>query len=381
VVVTEGMRDDYDAHSEYQRRVVESGSSLAVDCVGRLTLPEPPDPLVIVDLGAGTGANSMAALGRAVAAARARRADLPIVCVHADLPTNNWNGLFSALSASPDSYLRAEGPPVLPMAAARSFFEPVVPRGLAHLQVSYSAAHWLRSDPDVAIPGGFYFCEATGAARAAIAAQAGADWEAFLRARASDLAAGGRLLVQCVGTEVGPGGAERVTARELLAAMAEVAREMADDGELSREAVDRFVFPAYARTVAEARAPLEPGGALHDAFEVVDVSTAPVANPYLERWRADGDAERYARDHAGFVRGFAESSLRLGLFGRDGDRAEADRLLDEYFRRLERRFAAAPERDAFLDWTLTVVLVRRARAQKGGRGNPSSSSTSNAATV
>jgi hypothetical protein len=354
------MRDDYDEHSEYQRRVVESGSALVAGCVARLTLPEPPDPLVIADLGAGTGRNSMAALGGAVAAARARRADLPVVCVHADLPTNDWNGLFAALSSSPDSYLRAEGPPALPMAAGRSFFEPVVPRALAHLQVSYSAAHWLRTEPAVAIPGGFYFCEATGTARAALAAQAAGDWEAFLRARASDLAPGGALLVQCVGTEAGADGAPRVSARELLAAMTEVAREMAVDGRLAREAVDAYVFPVYARTVAEARAPVDPGGALHDAFEALDVSTAPVANPYLERWRADGDAGRYARDYAAFVRGFTESSLRLGLFGRQGGGGEgADRLLDEYFGRLERRFAAAPERDAFRDWTLTVVLARR----------------------
>jgi hypothetical protein len=31
-----------------------------------------------------------------------------------------------------------------------------------------------------------------------LARQAAADWEAFLRARASDLTTGGRLLVQCV---------------------------------------------------------------------------------------------------------------------------------------------------------------------------------------
>jgi hypothetical protein len=354
------MSDDYDEHSEYQRRVVRSGSSLVAGCVGRLSLPEPPDPLVVVDLGAGTGRNSMAALGEAVAAARARSADLPVVCVHSDLPTNDWNGLFADLASSPDSYLRAAGPPPLPMAAGRSFFEPVVPPGLAHLQVSFSAAHWLRSPPAAAIPGGFYFCEATGAAREAIASQAAADWEAFLRARAADLAPGGQMLVQCVGTQAGPGGAELVTARELLAAMTDVAREMARDGELSPEAVDAYVLPVYARTAAEARAPLEPGGALHRDFEVVDVSTAAVPNPYVERWREDGDAQRYARDYAGFVRGFTESSLRLGLFGRGGQGGDAeDRLVDDYFARLERRFAADPERDAFRDWTLTVVLARR----------------------
>ena len=360
MTATEGMSDDYDEHSEYQRRVVESGASLIADCVARLTLPAPPAPLVITDLGAGTGRNSMAALGQAVDAARDRREDLPVVCVHSDLPTNDWNALFSALSSTPDSYLHAKGPPVLPMASARSFFESAVPRGLAHLQVSYSAAHWLQTEPDVAVPAGFYFSEATGSARAALAAQAAVDWEVFLLARACDLAAGGRLLVQCVGTEIGPDGEERVTARELLAAMSEVAGDMADGGDLPHEAVDGYVLPVYARTVAEARAPVDPGGALSDDFEVVDVSTAQVPNPYLEQWRADGHAQRYARDYAAFVRGFTESSLRLSLFNpASTSDAGAQRLVEEFFGRLEGRFAAQPERDAFRDWTLTVVMARR----------------------
>lgn len=359
MAVTEGMRGDYDAHSEYQRRVLESGASRVEECVRGLVLPEPPGALVIADLGAGTGGNSVAALGEAVAAARARRADLPVVCVHADLPTNDWNTLFADLTASPDSYLRAPGPPALPMAAARSFFAPVVPAGTAHLEVSYSAAHWLRDPVAAPIPGGFYFSEATGDARRAVATQAAADWEAFLAARAADLAPGGRLLVQCVGTHLDEDGTELVSARELLAAMAEVARDMAEAGALSAAAVDGYVLPVYARTVAEARVPVDPGGPLTRDLAVLEVSTAPVANPYLDAWRADGDSAGYARNYAGFVRGFTESSLRLGLFRAGGRTAGADALVDEDYRRLEARFAADPERDAFRDWTLTVVLARR----------------------
>lgn len=356
--VTEGMSDDYDEHSEYQRRVLLTASELITRAIDDLSLPRPPDPLVITDLGAGTGKNSLAALGGAVAAARRRSADLPVVCVHSDLPTNDWNALFSTLHSSPDSYLKAPGPTVLPMAVGRSFFEPVVPPGLAHLQVSFSAAHWLRSQPTVDVPGGFYFSEATGQARKDLAARAAEDWAAFLEARASDLASGGRLIVQCVGTDTTAGGEEHVTARELLAAMTDVAEAMADDGELAPQAVRSYVFPVYARTVAEASAPVAPGGPLAGAFEVVEVSTAPVPNPYLQQLEADGDAAKYARDYAGFVRGFAESSLRMGLFQTEGATA-TDRLADDYFHRLEQRFTEDPERDAFRDWTLTVVLTRR----------------------
>ena len=92
---------------------------------------------------------------------------------------------------------------------------------------------------------------------------------------------------------------------------------------------------------------------------MVDASTAPVPNPYLERWREAGDAAAYARAAVGFVRGFSESALRLGLFPGDGGGDAADPVIDELYARLEARFATAPERDAFLDWTLTVVLARR----------------------
>lgn len=113
---------------------------------------------------------------------------------------------------------------------------------------------------------------------------------------------------------------------------------MADDGVLSRRVVQSYVFPVYARTIEEAGAPAGPGGRLSEAFDVVEVSTAPVSNPYLDRWRADADAARYARDYVAFVRGFAESSLLIGLFHHaGGDTGEQDRLLDEYFRRLQLR--------------------------------------------
>jgi hypothetical protein len=214
--------------------------------------------------------------------------------------------------------------------------------------MSFSAAHWLRDQPTVAVPDGFYFCEATGAARDALARQADTDWGTFLRARATDLGPGARLLVQMVGTDA----AGDVTARRLLRAMFEVAGGMVDDGALATGAVQGYVLPVYARTVDEARAPL----ARDDIpFTEIECRTDPVPNPYLAAWRTDGDAARYARDYAAFVRGFTESSLRQHLFDGAADR---DATVDEFFRRLTARFATDPERDRFDDWTLTVVLER-----------------------
>jgi hypothetical protein len=229
--------------------------------------------------------------------------------------------------------------------------------------MSFSAAHWLRRQPEVVVPEGVYFCEATGQARATLAAEADADWAAFLAARAADLAPGGRLLVQMVGTDPGAGpggGGPRVTGRRLLRAMGEVAAQMARDGALDPAAVDRYVLPVYARTPAEARRPLEdPGSPLRGAFEVEACRVDEVPNPYLDTWRADGDADAYATAYAGFARAFTESSVREHLLAPGAAATDVDRLADDFYARLTDRFAADPDRDRFEDWTLTVVLARR----------------------
>jgi SAM dependent carboxyl methyltransferase len=337
----------YDEHSEYQQRTAATAAALIEESVRAVPALAAGATFVIVDYGSSTGKNSIASVRSAVVAVRGREPDRPVAAVHNDVPTNDWNELFVNLASRPDSYVTVAGPPVLPLASAISFYEPAVPAGSAHLGVSFSAAHWLRSQPQVVVRDAFYFCEASGDARATLAAQADADWTTFLTARAADLAPGGRLLVQDVGTQ-----GTDVTARKLLRAMTEVAREMVDAGALDRDAFERYLLPVYARTPEEARRPLERPGALADAFDIEVARTDPVPNPYLDQWHRDHDAAAYGRSYAAFVRGFTESSLRANLFG-------SDALVDDYFARLERRFAADPEADAFEDWTLTVVLTRR----------------------
>lgn len=360
MTTTEGMKGGgyYDEHSEYQQRTAQTAAALIEESVQAVPPPPAGSTFVIVDYGSSTGKNSIASVRSAVAAVRARERDRPVAAVHNDLPTNDWNELFANLAARPDSYLALPDPSVLPLASAISFYEPAVPAGTAHLGVSFSAAHWLRTQPDVEVDG-FYFCEASGAPRAALAAQADTDWTTFLTARAADIAPGGRLLIQMVGTDVRSPVVPDVTARNLLRAMTEAAQDLVDAGALDQAAFARYLLPVYARTPDEARRPIERPGPLADAFRVEVARTDPVSNPYLDQWRRDHDAAAYARSYAAFVRGFTESSLRANLFEPGGRGADTGALLDDYFARLERRFAADPEADAFEDWTLTVVLTRK----------------------
>ena len=334
------MADHYDAHSQYQRAVADTGASRIVECVDAVSIGE-HETFVVADYGAATGVNSMAAVRAVVEAVRERRRAQPVAALHNDLPSNDWNTLFRNVESSPDSYRTVNGPAVVTLASAISFFEPAAPSGVVHLGMSFSAAHWLRTQPSVTVPNGFYFCEATGATRDALVEQADRDWTAFLAARAADLAPGGRLLVQMVGTDADG----NVTARKLLRAMADVAGDMARAGLLDAGAVDRYILAAYARTVEEVRAPYATSGSVfHDVFTEIECRTDPVPNPYFTKWEADHDADAYANSYAAFVRGFTESSLREHLFTPGVNDGTVDAALDDYFARVTARFAADPAR-------------------------------------
>jgi cyclopropane-fatty-acyl-phospholipid synthase len=353
------MARDYDDHSQYQRAVADTSTAMIEQSVAAVALT-PDASFVVADFGASTGANSMAAMRTAIAAVRSRAAGQPVVALHNDLPTNDWNQLFRNVESSPESYRALPGPPVVSLASAITFFEPAAPARSVHLGMSFNAAHWLRDQPTVTVPDGFYFSEATGDAATTLATAAAGDWQSFLAARAADLAPGGRLLVQMVGTDVAPDGARHVTARATMLAMAEVAAQMAANGRLRAEAVRDYVLPVYARTVAEARAPFAGDGTpLHDELAEITCRADPVANPYYAKWEQDGDADAYALAYAGFVRGFTESSLRTHLFAPGAVDGDVDAALDDFFGRLRTRFAADPPRDPFEDWTLTVLVSRR----------------------
>jgi hypothetical protein len=349
---TEGMgaAGYYDAHSEYQRRVIEAGEGWIASLLAAVDL-DSAGALTIADYGAGTGATSVHAMKSAIAAVRQRDLELPILAVHNDVPTSDFSQLFRNIAA-PEGYL--ELGPVYPAAVAGSFFSQVLPPRTVHAGMCSNAAHWLREQPRVSTPHGMYFSEATGAARHELAEQAARDWVAFLTARAAELAEGGHLLVQGIGTTDG-----HVSAASLLQVMWEVAVGLADDGLLDRELLDLYIFPAYCRSVEEVTAPVLKRGPLHGILDVVDSGVDEVANPYWEAFERDGDAAAYAETYVEFVRAFAESTLLTHLFEPGAAGIEPQALSDAFYDRLREATAADPERSRYEAWIVRTLFVRR----------------------
>jgi hypothetical protein len=96
----------YNRHSRPQRGAVAFGLPLLEHAVEAVPLPDPGEVFQVADYGVAGGNNSMEPMRTVVDGLRRRASDkLPVSIFHTDLPTNDFDPLFTLL-ASPDSYLR-----------------------------------------------------------------------------------------------------------------------------------------------------------------------------------------------------------------------------------------------------------------------------------
>jgi hypothetical protein len=350
-----GMKGEgfYDAHSEYQQRVIAAGTASIREAVASLMLGAVNGPVTVADYGAGTGSTSVSAVHTAIRALRARDGTVAVVAVHNDLPTSDLGSVLE-LAAASGGYLDEPGP-IYSTAAAGSFFGQVVPDACVQLGLCSNASHWLRRQPDVGPVDGMYFSAAQGPARQALALQAAEDWQAFLAARAAELAPGGRFVVQGIATE----DSGQVSAAGLLEQMWTVALALADDELLDPDLLAGYVFPVYCRSEAETVAPLEPDGDLVGQLTVVSTRVEEIPNPYWEQLEREGDRHAYAKSYADFVRAFSEGTLMRELFVPAGRNLEPGALCDEFFDRFERATATEPSTGRYRAFVLSTILARQ----------------------
>ena len=96
----------YNRHSRPQRGAVAFGLPLLDHAVGAVPLPDPGGVLQVADYGVAGGINSMEPMRTVIDGARRWSSeDLAVSVFHTDLPTNDFDTLFTLL-ASPDSYLQ-----------------------------------------------------------------------------------------------------------------------------------------------------------------------------------------------------------------------------------------------------------------------------------
>lgn len=303
-----------EGHGVYNRSsgVQAAGSSPALplieEAARRVVLAEAPEPIVIADYGSSEGRNSLAPIGAAIKALRARAGlERTVSVIHTDLPSNDFSVLFQTLETDPASYLRGD-PASFASAVGRSFYGQILPASSVTLGWSSWAVQWLSRTP-CAIPDQVQVAYSRDErAHAAFTRQAAADWETFLRHRATELRPGGRLVVLTMAlTDAGDFGY-----RPVLKAMYASLLALVSEGLVRPEEARRMAIPTVGRSRAQFLAPFAATG----GFAGLEVEHAEVFLGEDSIWhdfQRDGDAASYGARWAAFSRASVLPTLALGL--------------------------------------------------------------------
>jgi gibberellin A4 carboxyl methyltransferase len=346
-----GMRGEghYDRHSSVQGAALDAVSDWIDVAVAGLPLPDEPTAITIADYGCSEGRNSITAVSRTFDALRRRRPTQALCAMHTDLPGNNFNRLFTNLhDPSGPSYLFAEGthrPNVYALAAAGSFYGPVLPPRSVSFGLSFYAILWLDRRPAVSVPGFVGYMRSTPEAARAFAEQAERDLTRFLECRAAELVPGGKLLL------VAPGQVGMARASDgLYDVLDDACRDLMAAGRIDPDRYERFAFPVYFRSQEETCRLLDRP---ESRFYVERSAAFEAPMPIVEQYRHSGDVDRYATDYTNFLRAFSEPVIVAGMAdARDATFAEA------FYERVRQRVRAEPERYLYRNLVVAVLLTR-----------------------
>jgi SAM dependent carboxyl methyltransferase len=358
VHISPGVMEGKGAYNKHAA-LPAGGATLALpfleEAVRNVAIDVSDRPIIIADYGSSQGKNSLGPMKLALKNLRPRIVpSRPIVVVHIDQPTNDFNSLFEVLATDPDRYALDE-PNVFPCAIGRSFYERVLPPDSVHLGWCSYAAVWLSRIPTL-IPGHFISLRSTDTVRAEFERQAAHDWMEFLELRASELLPGGRLVVVLPAlADDGSSGFEGIMdhANAVLA-------EMVEEGVIAADELARMILGSHPRRNCDLLAPFDQDEPFQQlTVERFDMSVVTDI-PWTE-YERDRDREALATKHALFFRCIFMPSLAAALdCVRAGDAEALGAFADRLEHGLKRRLASQPA--AMHSFVQTIVLAKQGLA-------------------
>ncbi len=360
MTATEGMADDYDHHSQYQRAVADTAATLIAQSVDALPVPD-GETFVVADYGSSTGANSIC---------RGSYRDR----------TGATSGRGSARRGNPQRPADERLEPALPQPHHLSRQLPPAQRtagaSACLCGVVLRAGDTRALGPSRGVVLGCALApratQRRGARRLLLLRGDGRGARSRWRRKPTPTGRrsstptppisprGGRLLVQMVGSEPGiDGGGPKVTARKLFARWPRSGpRWPTTERSIAGRSSGTSCRCTHARSTKRARRSHAPTPRC--------TTHSPRSNAEPTPWRtrisrSGSQTTTRRRTQRRMPRSYAASPSRASGNTSSGPVLPAPistRVVDQYFTRLTARFATDPERDRFEDWTLTVVLAR-----------------------
>ncbi len=348
----------YNKHSHEQAKANTYALSLIVEAITRIDFAQICSEFRIADYGSAQGQNSLLPMKTAIAQIRARVAKssgtaIPIDVTHTDLPTNDWSTVFQTVLSSPDSYMAGESN-VICFASGTSIYQQIFPPN--HITVGYSAIteHWLSCKP-CNIPNEIWSVRATGQVRETWAAQARADWRAFLQYRALEMQPSAQLIIIGSGADAkGNSGAEG-----LIDLANHILQQLVKDGTLDPTEYEEMAIPTYYRTAQEWKEPFtSESNFFHRAvlsFDHFEEVTLP--DVYLKKFQQDSDAQPFAKAYTGFFKAAYEPCLFVNLSDKRTPESR-QQVIDLFSQRLQSALAQDPAKYS-CRWRLQLMLISK----------------------
>lgn len=355
---TTGMKGGgyYDANSKEQRSALNAFLPWLENAIA--DLPSPVEGAwCALDIGSSEGANAIFAMNRLVSALR-RHTDLPVWALFDDLPTNDFNQLFSNLFPNGESAFPE--PNVFPATIGGSAFERLVPPRSLHIATTFNAIGFFETKPTAKFPNFILPMqpnplnsrEGVSVAKSELRPfqeQAHRDLCHFYAARKEELVSGGKLLVQVFGRNE-----TQSTGHGILDVLSDALLDFVEADMLPRSFYEEFVFPAYYRSIEELIAPIQAETELASAFRIEQAEWRDVPVPFNEALAQTGDQSVWADSYTNFLRAFTEPVIAAAL---PNDLPQTD-TIDKIYQRIERLLLDHPERYEFHFISIATLLTR-----------------------
>ena len=336
----------YSANTVGAKTAINKVADLVVAASAKAPALKAGEAFAVADFGAADGGTSMEMMRRLIGAIREREPQRQIALAYTDLPHNDFSTLFrltQGLIGDATQPPLADIPGVFISAAGTSFYRQIFPNASLSLGFSATAMHWLSRRPCMIAD----HVQAVGAApdeREKFRAQALADWETILLARARELKPGGRLVFAnfCIdeaGRYLG-----HTTGVDMFDSFARHWRDLRRAGRIGQAEYENATFQQFYKTPEEFAAPFrDAASAVSKAgLTLESISTMVTPCPYAEAYAAHGDAAAFARAYVPTLRSWSETVFAGAL---DPARTPAERtaLLDAFYGAYEADVAAHPQ--------------------------------------
>ena len=300
--------------------------------------------ITMTDMGCADGGTSLEMWGAVLRDLRAHFPDHPLQLTYTDLPKNDFSQLFQIVHGQTE--LPAYAPDIdnlYLMASATSFHHPIVPPGTLNLGFSATASHYISETP-AQIPDHVHMVGSVGEVRSAFRAQGARDWEAFLLARALELAPGGRLVLYNFGIDEDGRYLGHTGGTSMFDTFARLWWALVEDGTISEAEYRATNFPQHYRTVEEFAAPFhDPAGPVYQAgLRLEDIGTLHTRCPFEQSFTEDHqDAKRFAKEYIPTLRSWSEPTFVAGLSA-TRPASEIAPIIDRFYQSYQDEVEAAP---------------------------------------